>query len=141
LSIEAALPNILTYHLNGLPFEEGAECIVSESEYEFIITCGDDNASIKKRTIVDIYIEEGTKRVKTDQVSPLKTILYTIFVSGWAMFYDGKPQKKTEKYDFENLVIISKTVGGTEEISLRLSVESWEVAEDMVRNFNHKKDY
>jgi hypothetical protein len=140
LSIEAASPNLITYHLHGLPFDEGAECIVSESEYEFIITCRDDVASIMKRSIVDIYIEEGTKRVKTDLVSPLKTILYTIFLSGWAMFYDGKPQKKTEKYDFENLVIISKTFGGTEEISLRLSVKSWKAAEDMVRNYNRKRD-
>jgi len=139
LSIETASPNIITYHLHGLPFEEGAECIVSESDNEFSITCGDDNASIKKRSIVDIYIEEGTKRVKTDKVSPLKTILYTTFVSGYAMFYDGTPLKKTEKYDFENLVIISKTVGEIEEISLRVSVESWKAAEDMVRNYNNKK--
>ena len=139
MSIEAASLNIITYHLHGLPYEEGAECIVSESDYELIITCRDDVTSITKRSIVDIYIEEGTKRVKTDQVSPLKTILYTIFLSGWAMFYDGKPQKKTEKYDFENLVIISTTVGGTEEISLRLSLESWKAAEDMVRNYEHKK--
>ena len=140
MSNEAISSNLTMYHLHGLPFDEGAECVLSETASEFFITCGDDNISISKSAIADLYIEEGSKRVKTDQVSPLKTILYTIFLSGWAMFYDGKPQKKTEKYDFENLVIISKTVGETEEISLRVSVESWKAAEDMVRNYNKKHD-
>lgn len=136
---ETYLKDLTTYHLHGLPFEKGAECIVSETANEFFITCGEENASISKRTIIDIYIEVETKQVQTDEIDPVKTILHTMFLANRAFLDDRGPIKKIDKYEFENLVIISKTVGKTEEISLRIPVERWKAAEDMVRDYEHKK--
>lgn len=139
MSFETISPNFILYHLYGLPFEKGAECNISETDYEFFITCGDDHSSISKRTITDIYIELETKQVQTDEIDPLKTILHTMFLGNRAFLDDKGPIKKIDKYEFENLVIISKAFGKTDEISLRIPVESWKAAEDMVRNYHHKK--
>ncbi len=137
--IEATSPNLITYHLHGLPFEEGAECIVSETASDFIISSGEKRITITKESIFEVYVEIETKRVQTDEVDVLNTIIQTTVFGIGAPLLSEKPIKKMQKIEYENLVILYYIQGKGAKISLRIPVESWEKAEELASNFHRNK--
>ena len=139
MSIEAASPNLITYHLYGLHFEDGAECIVSETASDFVISSGEERITITKKYIFEIYVEAETKRVQTDEVDVLKTIIQTTVFGIGAPLLSEKPVKKMQKIEYENLVIIYYIQGKGTKISLRIPVESWKKAEELASSFNRAK--
>ena len=139
MSIEATSPNLVMYHLYGLPFEEGAECTVYETTRDFSISSDEKRITITKKSIFDIYVETETKRVQTDEIDVLNTIIQTTIFGIGAPLLSDKPVRKTQKFEYENLVILYYVQGKGIKISLRIPVESWKEAEELARSFNRSK--
>lgn len=139
MSFGAASHNLITYHLHGLPYEEGAECIVSETASDFSITSGEKSTTISKKSIVEIYIEVENKKIETDEEDPQRTILHTMMHGGFYKVFDDVPQKRIDRMKYKNLIIANSNRNMTTEISLRVPVEKWEEAEELARNFNRSK--
>lgn len=139
MSIEAASSNLITYHIHGLSFEEGTECIVSETADDFCISCGEKSITIPKKSIVEIYVEVENKKIERDEEDPQRTILHTMMQGGFYTVFDDVPQKRIDRMKYKNLVIVTRKQNTVTEISLRVPVEKWKEAENLARSFNRSR--